>query len=269
MTQQRVDGTDHKGPRGFTLGDMQKLVFSDRQYGGELVRDATVSMCRHFPGGMAPSSSGPVPVGSSCNVLAAWDRHENLGSRGAVLFNRFWTRALASETSPFANPFNASDPVHTPNGLNTNDPEVQRAFGDALNDLKGAGIKVDAAPRNVQFATRGHAKIPIHGGSGDPNGEFNAIWTDFTPGKGFSDVNGGSSYVQAVTWGKSSCPRARTILTYSESSNPRSKHSGDQTRLFSRKRWVRERFCRRDVLRGTKLTTRVARGKRTRNRRHR
>src|SRR4029079_3143389 len=31
MTQQRVDGTDHKGSRGFTLGDMQRMVFSDRQ----------------------------------------------------------------------------------------------------------------------------------------------------------------------------------------------------------------------------------------------
>ena len=265
MTQQRVDGSDHKGRRGFTLGDMQRMVFSDRQYGGELVRDAAVSMCRNFPGGNAPSSSGPVPVGNSCDVLAAWDRHENLASRGAVLFNRFWSRAMSSQASPFSNPFNPADPVNTPNGLNTNDPDVQSAFGDALNDLRGAGIRVDAAPRDVQFTTRGRRKIPIHGGPGDPNGEFNAIWADFMPGKGFADVNGGSSYVQAVTWGKSSCPRARTILTYSESTNPRSKHSGDQTRLFSRKRWVRERFCRRDVLRGTQLTTRIASGETTRN----
>jgi acyl-homoserine-lactone acylase len=172
---------------------------------------------------------------------------------------------MSSEASPFSNPFDPADPVHTPNGLNTNDPDVQRAYGDALNDLRGAGIRVDAAPRDVQFTTRGRRKIPIHGGPGDPNGEFNAIWADWVPGKGFEDVNGGSSYVQAVTWGRSRCPRARTILTYSESTNPRSRHSGDQTRLFSRKRWVRERFCRRDVLRGTKLTTRIASGKKTRN----
>jgi acyl-homoserine-lactone acylase len=269
MTQQRVDGTDHKGRRGFTLRDMQRMVFSDRQYGGELVRDAAVAMCRGFPGGAAPSSTGPVQVGGSCNVLAKWDRHENLGSRGAVLFNRFWGRAMASQTSPFSNPFNPADPVHTPNTLNTNDPSVQRAFGDALNDLNGAHIKVDAAPRDVQFTTRRGKKIPIHGGPGDPNGEFNAISAPFTAGKGFGDVEHGSSYVQAVTWGKSSCPRARTILTYSESTNPRSKHSGDQTKLFSRKRWVRERFCRKDILRGTKLTTRIASGKKTRNKRRR
>jgi acyl-homoserine-lactone acylase len=269
MTQGRVDGGDHLGRAGFTLRDMQRMVFSDRQYGGELVRDAAVSMCRGFPGGMAPSSSGSVAVGNACNVLAAWDRHENLGSRGAVLFSRFWTRALTSQTSPFANPFNAADPVHTPNGLNTGSPDVQRAFGDALNDLSAAHINLDAAPRDVQFTTRGHKRIPIHGGPGDPNGEFNAIWAHFTPGKGFDEIDGGSSYVQVVTWGKSACPRARTILTYSESTNPRNGHSSDQTKLFSRKRWVRDLFCRRDVLRGTRSTTRVARGHRTSTRRAR
>ena len=56
MTQARVDGTDHLGPPGFTRQDMQNEVFGDRQYGGELVRDALVGMCRGFPGGTAPSS---------------------------------------------------------------------------------------------------------------------------------------------------------------------------------------------------------------------
>ena len=36
MTQARVDGTDGLGPKGFTRQDMQNMVFSDRQYGGEL-----------------------------------------------------------------------------------------------------------------------------------------------------------------------------------------------------------------------------------------
>ena len=71
--------------------------------------------------------------------------------------------------------------------------------------------------------------------------------------------------MQVVTWDKRPCPDARTILTYSQSTDPRRSHSADQTRLFSRKQWVRERFCRRDVLRGTQLTTRIASGKKTRS----
>ncbi|MEA2479749.1 MAG: acyl-homoserine-lactone acylase, partial [Thermoleophilaceae bacterium] len=263
MTQARVDGTDGLGKPGFTRQDMQNMVFSDRQYGGELVRDEAVAMCNGFPNGMAPSSNGPVAVGNACQILADWDVHENLGSRGAILFRRFWTHALAASTSPFSKPFDATDPVNTPSGLASSNAEVQKAFGDAINDLNGASIKLDAAPGDVQFTTRGKTRIPIHGGPGDPNGQFNAISAPFTAGKGFGDIEHGSSYVQVVTWNKSACPDARTILTYSLSTDPTSPHYADQTKLFSKKRWVRDLFCRKDVLRGTKSTTSVARGKKT------
>jgi acyl-homoserine-lactone acylase len=264
MTQARVDGNDGLGPAGFTRQDMQNMVFSNRQYGGELTRDAAVQMCRSFPGGNAPSSSGPTPVGNSCEVLAAWDLHENLESRGAILFRRFIGRALAANSSPWATPFDPEDPVNTPRDLDTSNPEVQRAFGDAIRDLEGASIPLDAAPGQVQFTTRGDRKVPIHGGPGDPHGQFNAISAPFTAGSGFKDVQHGSSFVQVVGWNsKTKCPDARTILTYSESTDPTSPQFGDQTELFSRKRWVRGLFCRRDVLRGTKSTTDVVRGKKT------
>jgi acyl-homoserine-lactone acylase len=264
MTQARVDGTDGLGPAGFTRQDMQNMVFSNRQYGGELTRDAAVQMCRSFPGGNAPSSSGPTPVGNACDVLAAWDVHENLESRGAILFRRFIGRALAANSSPWATPFDPADPVNTPRDLDTGNAEVQRAFGDAIRDLQGARIPLDAGVGDVQGTFRGRTRIPIHGGPGDPHGQFNAISAPFTAGSGFKDVQHGSSFVQVVGWnGKSRCPDARTILTYSESTDPTSAHFGDQTELFSGKRWVRGLFCRRDVLRGTKSTTDVVRGKRT------
>jgi acyl-homoserine-lactone acylase len=254
MTQARVDGSDGLGPPGFTRQDMQNLVFSDRQYGGELVRNDLVRMCRGFPLGRAPTSSGaPAQVGPACEVLAHWDLHENLRSKGAVLFRRFWDRALSAQPSPWSHPFDASDPVHTPYGLNTANPMVQAALGDAIDDLRGAGIPLDAAPGDVQ--SPGGQRIPIHGGPGDPNGEFNAIYTTFTPGQGFGPVTLGSSYVQVVSWPGGSCPDARTILTYSESSNPTSPFAFDQTKMFSRKQWVQERFCRADVLAHTVSTT--------------
>ena len=74
----------------------------------------------------------------------------------------------------------------------------------------------------------------------------------------------GSSYVQVVTWGAGRCPDARTILTYSQSTNSRSRFYADQTRMFSRKKWVTDLFCRAAVLRGTKTITRVATGRRAR-----
>jgi acyl-homoserine-lactone acylase len=261
MVQSRIDGTDGNGPAGFTRADMQRMVFSNRQYGGELVRDALVQMCRGF-GGMAPSSNGPVAVGNACDILAGWDLKENAASRGAILFRRFWSRALAAATPPWADSFDASDPVHTPNTLNTSAPTVQQALGDAITDLNSAGIKLDAAPQDVQFTTRGGKKIPITGGPGDPNGNFNAISAPWN-GKGFDDVQHGSSYVQVVTWNDGPCPDARTILTYSESTDPTRSDSSDQTKLFAKKKWVKTPFCQKDIVRKTLSTTTVKNGKKT------
>jgi acyl-homoserine-lactone acylase len=270
MTQARVSGTDHLGPAGFTVRDMENMVFSDRQYAGELTRDSLVSMCRGFPGGMAPTSSGTsVPVGNACDILATWDVHENLHSKGAVLFRRFWDHADAAaaptvNVSPFSTPFSASDPVNTPNTLNTSSPTVQDALGDAIQDLAGAHIALDAAPGDIQAITHDGVRIPIHGGTGDPNGEFNAIYTHFTTGQGFSAPYTGSSFVQAISWNSGSCPIGGSILTYSESDNPASSHFDDQTKLFSRKQWVPDTFCEAAVLRNTKSTTVLERARRTR-----
>ena len=47
-----------------------------------------------------------------------------------------------------------------------------------------------------------------------------------------------------VTWQPhSACPVGSTILTYSESPNPSSSHFADQTKLFSKKQFLPDRFC--------------------------
>jgi acyl-homoserine-lactone acylase len=200
-----------------------------------------------------------VAVGNACAILARWNLHENLNSHGAVLFRRFWDHADAQAApgagvSPFSTPFSSSDPVHTPNTLNTNSPVVRTALGDAIQDLNGARIPLDAAPGDVQYVMAGRRRIPIHGGPGDPNGDFNAIYTDFAPGQGFGRIYTGSSFVQVISWDKGACPIGGSILTYSESENPVSRHHTDQTALFSRKRWVPDTFCAGPVLRRTVST---------------
>ena len=40
------------------------------------------------------------------------------------------------------------------------------------------------------------------------------------------------------------CPPVKTILTYSQAAtNEKSKHYADMTKLFSKGRWVNDRFC--------------------------
>jgi acyl-homoserine-lactone acylase len=257
MTQNRVSGIGEK--QGFTLRAMQKMVFSDRQYAGDLWRDQLVSFCRTLqPVGIVPTTGGVTSIGNACDVLAKWDLHENAGSKGAILWRRFVDNLTSSPLGEggllteagipglyWQHPFDVSDPVHTPYGLNVADPQVALALGDAISDLRKAHLPLDVSPSKVQGVHRNGRFIPVQGGPGDPNGEFNAISTPWVAGKGPGDVVHGSSFVQVVTWrdGKGCRTKARTILTYSESSDPTNPHYDDQTKMFSKKKWIHDRFC--------------------------
>jgi acyl-homoserine-lactone acylase len=254
MITRRIAGTDGLGPAGFTLQNMKNLMFSDIQYGATLVKARLVTMCQSFPGGRAPTSTGgTVAVGDSCDVLAAWNGRENPDSRGAALFQAFWcpfvfasnsAGALCQSGGPWTHPFSAADPVGTPNGLDTASTAVQQAFGDALASLTAAHLPYDVPLGQVQYVVRNGQRIPLPGGPGDPNGEFNAI-DQLQTG---ADPIDGSSYIKAVTWNPGrSCPQAATLLTYSQSGNPTSPHYADQTRLFSQRQWVTPYFCAAQV----------------------
>ena len=227
--------------------------------------------------GSCSGSSGPVDVSGACEPLKAWDLHDNLDSNGAILFRRFTSQilndfttlptGLQGGTAPgsetiFTTPFSVDDPVHTPSGLNTANPLVQRALADAVSDLEGAGIPLDAPLRGHQYEERGGQKIPIHGGPGSL-GVFNAINVSWIPEKdGYGDVEHGSSFMMAAQFVDGKCPvEAGTFVTYSQSENQRSKHAADYTRAFSNKRWNRVPFCRGEVRRKALSTRRVTFGR--------
>jgi acyl-homoserine-lactone acylase len=252
MVQERLAGTDEYEGKKFTRQQLQDVVFNNRQYAGELWRDELVAMCEANPT-LAASDGSSVDVSEACPVLAAWDRRDNLDSNGAILFRRFASRALGSPlpvggppVSPFRNPFDVNDPVNTPNGLATNQSSVRTALADAVQDLREAQIPLDARLRDYQVAGN-DPSIPIHGGPGDPIGVFNAISARWN-GRGFRPVDYGSSFVTVTSFRKG-CPDDRTILTYSLSTNPKSPHHTDQTRMFSEKEWVDPPFCASEVRR--------------------
>jgi len=262
------DGPDEPATEPLDRQDVQDLVFANRQYAGELFRDQLVGLCESTP--MMTGSSGPVDVSEACPILESWDLHENLDSPGAVLFRRFATRALGSplpvglplptgDLTVFENPFNVSDPVNTPNGLATSSAKVQTALADAVSDLRGAGIPLDGTLRDWQYEKRGDERIPIHGGSGDPEGQFNAInaqWSGGGDEPGYSHIPHGSSFVMVTSFTNGACPvDDRSILTFSQSENPNSAHFADQTRMFSNKEWVNPASCESEVLAEPGLVT--------------
>jgi acyl-homoserine-lactone acylase len=265
QVEERLAGSDGWSGDRYTLQQLQDTVFENRQYAGELWRDDLADFCEATP--TMTGTGGPVDVSEACPVLRAWDLKDDLDSRGAILFRRFASRALgavpvAGTPGLFTTQFDADDGVHTPNGLNVANPAVEQSFADAVRDLRNAGIPLDAPLRDWQYERRGDERIPIHGGPGGV-GVFNAInvsWVGSGATPGFPNVPHGSSFVMAARFtGDEDCPvDARTILTYSQSTNPNSPYFADQTRMFSNKEWKDEAFCEDEIAADPNLeTTRI------------
>ncbi|UUU36310.1 penicillin acylase family protein [Streptomyces sp. CA-210063] len=238
---------------GLTVRDLQRQQLANRVPAGDLAAADVAKACAALPGGTATGSDGKaVDVSEACGVIEAWDRTMDTGSRGALLFDRFW-RKLPASPQLWKVPFSAADPVRTPRTFNPDVPGFATALADTVTELRAAGIPLDAKLGDHQFVVRGGERIPIPGGAGRL-GVWNVIeptW-NATSG-GYKEVPFGSSHIQAVGWDGGRCPVARTLLTYSQSSNPNSPHHLDQTRLFSAEKWVTSRFCEKDILSSPKL----------------
>ncbi|MFD9612835.1 penicillin acylase family protein [Streptomyces sp. NPDC059083] len=235
-----------------TVADLQRQQFANRAPAGDLVAADAARAC---------ASALPEDP-EVCRVIGAWDRTVNTDSRGALLFDRFWRRftAAVKPADQWRVPFSAADPVRTPHTLNTGLPEFAKALADAAAELRAAGIALDAPLGAHQFVVRNGERIPVSGGT-----EALGVWNKAEPvwsaaGGGYVEVAHGTSHVQAVGWDGSRCPVARTLLSYSQSSNPASPHYDDQTRLYAGERWVTSRFCEKDILRSPALRVVVVRG---------
>ncbi|MFD3699207.1 penicillin acylase family protein [Streptomyces sp. NPDC058646] len=238
------------------VADLQAQQFANRVPAGDLVAADAARACAALPGGTATAGDGSaVDVSAACGVLADWDRTAEPGSRGALLFDRFWRRLTATTAAKdlWLVPFSASDPVRTPRTLNQAAPGIGRALADAVAELRAAGIALDAPLGEHQFVVRGGRRLPVGGGT-ESLGVWNKIEATWNAAAGgYPEVTHGSSHLQAVGWDGGRCPVARTLLTYSQSSNPNSPYHADQTRLLSQERWVTSRFCERDILDSPRL----------------
>jgi acyl-homoserine-lactone acylase len=236
MITQRLAGTDGLGAAGFTLRTLRATMLGNRNYSAELGRADVVAMCRANPV-LTAFDGAKVDVRAACDKLARWDGRGDAGIRAATLWDAFfqdtWWRV----------PFDPANPLTTPRGIDADDPDVQRAFADAVQLL-----------HNDRTAGRARrwSGIPLPGCPGE-KGCFNVV--ESTGADGVF----GSSFIMAVEL-TARGPRASTILAYSESANPASPHYRDQTELFSRKRWVTERFTEADINADPNLHTTSVRG---------
>jgi acyl-homoserine-lactone acylase len=197
--------------------------------------------------------------GEACDVLAAWDGMSNTDSVGTHIFQEFWNRVPAD--SAWEVPFDAEHPLTTPRDLDEGNADVVQAMRDALAYLTEKGIAFDAPWGSLQVAgDEGAPLIPL--GGGDANvGNANALASRM-PGShegALYPISYGSSHIQGVAFLDRGRVNARTILTYSQSTDPTSPFSSDQTKLFSKEKWVKFPFTAAQILRD-KISKQVVRG---------
>lgn len=205
------------------------MTFANKSHAGELALKPLLALC-----------AGKADEAEVCAALGKWDGRYDLDSRAAWLFDRFWMKAR-SVPGIWTVPFDAKDPIQTPRDLVTSGETGDKliaALKAAADEVTKAGIALDARWGDVAFAQRITDRIPIHGGDG-ALGVLNVQM--MVPAPGGLTPRHGSSYVQVVGFDDAG-PVADTILSYSQSPDPQSPWYGDQTRLYSRKEWVRFPF---------------------------
>ena len=256
MIAERADGTDGLGAPGFTLRTLRASMTSNRVLSAETGRDDVVDMCRAKPR-LTATDGKEIDVRQACAALDRWDTRADTDSRGAALWITFFDHLLGAGPPDTWRrvPYDPAQPLTTPRGIKGDDVRVQRALADAVQDFATRGLPVDTELGAVQK----WAGIPLPGCTGD-KGCFNVVEAGPDAGTGTPTAGAfGTSFVMAVELTPDG-PRTHTLLTYGQSANPASPHYTDQTRLFSRKQWVTERFTESEIAADPALEVTTLRG---------
>lgn len=174
-------------------------------------------------------------------VLQQWDNRAAAESRGAMLFVQWWEDYKRKTTSPFKTAWNEDKPFDTPCGIGNAEAAVA-ALLSASATLKATYSRLDIAWGEVHRLRRGNLDLAAGGMSG--MGSFRAIVYRQDQDKKWVGA-AGDSYVLAVEL--AAPPVAYSVMAYSESSNPLSKHYNDQLELFAQHRYKRVWVSEADI----------------------
>jgi acyl-homoserine-lactone acylase len=262
QAEARMNATDGKSDTpGYNLALLQDMLYSDMDIAEQMTRTDVVAICNAVADwsagdcdpdaeGDQPYSQNPTEAAAACTILADWDGLYEVDSVGSSVWREFWTR-VRNAANLWAVPFDATDPVNTPNTLNDEDAgvveSVRCSLGGAVDRLVTAEIPLDRPWGEAQFRWNGDRteRIPIHGGRGQST--FSVIGSNLVDGEGYSDIPAGNSYIHTVTWDDTECPVAFAVLTYSQSVDPASPHYSDMTEVYSAGGWNDMPFCPDDI----------------------
>ncbi len=221
---------------GFTAETMQDSWTKFRSLPAERALPGLREICEN-----AVSEDGGVingvNVSGACPVLNAYDATATLEAKGAWLFQEWFQHAPNAQANFWVHPWTASEPVYTPNTLNTSLQASKEALATAVSSMEARGIPLDASTGEVQRAPQaGAAPLP---GCSDGGECFAAIGSSFpTPTAKQAEVTGGTSIVMFTELQAGHEPLAKALLAYSQSEDPTSPYYEDQTQRLSKNEWI-------------------------------
>ncbi len=229
--------TDGLSPTpGFTAETLQASWTKFRSLPAERALPGLREICEN-----AVSEDGGVidgvNVSGACPVLDEYGASATLGDKGGWLFQEWFERAPNGQADFWVHPWTVSEPVYTPNTLNTSLQASKEALATAVSSMEARGIPLDASIGEVQRAPQaGAAPLP---GCLEGDGCYAAIGSYFpTPTAKQAEVTGGTSIVMFTELQPGHEPLSKALLAYSQSEDPTSPYYEDQTQRFSKNEWI-------------------------------
>jgi acyl-homoserine-lactone acylase len=178
----------------------------------------------------AQGNSDP-DVRKAIDLLKAWDHRDTADARGALLFET-WASIFSpnnfTDQRNYAVKWSIDDPLQTPRGLK--DPAAAVAMlKQAVAKTKELYGAVDRPYGEVSRFRVGNTSVPGNGGFGN-TGIFRTItWEPMKNGE--RKPRAGETWVAMIEF--STPLKAQGLMSYGSSSQPGSKHMGDQLQHLS------------------------------------
>jgi acyl-homoserine-lactone acylase len=224
--------------RGADILVPELLAAAEQHVGRVLPPSREASADRRSLGGGGSDSADSDLLRAGMETLQAWDREAQASSRGAVLFDRFFSLYAASVETPFAVAWNAAEPMTTPRGLA--DPAAAlAALERAVEEVRAQHGSERVAWGDVHRFRMGDIDLP---GDGAPGrlGVFRVL--AFDPAAEGARVAGrrsmdeplagfGDAWILLVHFTRP--VTAWSVLAYGQTTDLTSPHSRDQIRRFA------------------------------------
>ncbi|WP_330210415.1 bifunctional acylase PvdQ [Pseudomonas sp. AM4(2022)] len=207
-----------------SVTDLQDMVMDNEVYLAGQVMPDLLAFCAKNLGADAAALQ---PL---CTSLKNWDQRANLDSGVGLVHFINLMQHLQQIPDAWRVAFDPAHPLTTPSGLAIDRAPVAKALREAM---LASSAEVNKLGQTRWGDIQVSGQTPIHGGPQEL-GVYNAMQT-VPRADGKREVISGTSYLQIVSFDDKG-PNAVGVLAFSESSDPASANSKDQTQAFSEKK---------------------------------